>query len=93
MFYTHLRKHSNFRHVPNREIGFFKTEMESVYCAVGTESLLKTDYFSFLVCLKRRRAVMLYEARTEVLYLIDFQLVYKQQYDMTIRYHASAVCG
>jgi hypothetical protein len=67
--------------------------MDSVYCAVGTESLHKIDYVSFSVCLKWRRAVLLYEVEPEVLYLIDFQLVNKQQYNIEIRYHTSTVCA
>ena len=72
---------------------FYINEMDSVYCAVGTESLHKTFYVSFSVCLKWRRAVLFCEAETEVLYLIDFQLVNEKQYNIEIRYHSSTVCA
>jgi hypothetical protein len=64
--------------------------MENVCCAVGTESLHKTDYAYVLVCIKWRRAVLIYELG--VLNLLDFQLVNKHQYNTAIIYHASRVC-
>jgi hypothetical protein len=67
-------------------------EMESVYCAVGTESLHKTYYVYFLVCIKWRRAVLIYELGTGVLNLLDFQLVNEKQCDIAIIYHAFTVC-
>jgi len=37
--------------------------------------------------------VLLYEAETEILYLIDFQLANKQEYNIEIRYRTSTICA
>jgi hypothetical protein len=48
MYFVHISEQTATFAVNISNLFVFITEVESVYCAVRTESLYKADYFSFL---------------------------------------------